>query len=264
MTAQDLLNAPLDEAIAAMNGRVKANPSDAKPRIYLAELLCLAGNLERADLQLDTASKVDTTVAVWVAAFRNVLRAELSRREVFEQGRAPEFVGQPGPVLTAHLKALLALREGAGAEAADLLALAETARKAVAGQCNGSAFEDFRDLNDLTANFLEVLTGGGAYYWIPLDQIGSIEFLAPQRTRDLIWRRARVEVTDGPEGEVFIPTLYAGSHDATCANDIRIGRATDWVELEGGVVRGLGQRSFLVGEEDLSIMALEAIEFGVE
>lgn len=264
MIAQDLLNAPLDEAIAAMNGRVKANPADAKPRIFLAELLCLAGNLERADLQLDTASKVDTTIAVWVAAFRNLLRAEMSRREVFEQGRAPEFVGQPGPMLTAHLKALVALREGSGTEAAELLAQAEAERKAVTGSCNGTPFDDFRDLNDITANFLEVLTGAGSYFWIPLDQIGSMEFLAPQRTRDLIWRRVRLNVVDGPEGEVFIPALYAGSFDAAHANDIRVGRATDWVELDGGVVRGLGQRSFLAGEDDVAIMALETVEFGAE
>lgn len=62
-----------------------------------------------------------------------------------------------------------------------------------------------------------------------------------------------MDVQDGPDGVVYLPALYWDS----CKHDdeaIRLGRATDWVENEQGLVRGIGQKIFLVGEQDLPIM----------
>ncbi len=258
---RELLNQPLDEAIAAMNAEVKAKVAAAEPRLFLAELLCLAGNIERADLQLAAAATLDSSLAPWISAFRQLLRAEASRREVFGQGRVPEFVGKPDRGLTAHLEALVALREGRGADAATLLEVAETQRVQPHGICDGVAFADFRDMNDLTAGFLEVMTGGGAYYWIGFDQLSQVEFMKPQRSRDLIWRRAKLGVRHGPEGEVFIPALYCGSHAATQDDDVRTGRRTVWEDGEGSVVRGLGQACFLVGETDQPVLSLTTLSF---
>ena len=64
----------LTEAIAAATAAVKADPSDPASRILFCELLCFAGDLERADKQLDTLSQLDPQLAVIVASFRTVLR----------------------------------------------------------------------------------------------------------------------------------------------------------------------------------------------
>jgi type VI secretion system protein ImpE len=76
----------LTEAVAAATQAVKAAPADLGQRILLAEMLVFAGNLERADVILDAASQVDPTAAVIVAEFRQLLRAETARRQLYRDG----------------------------------------------------------------------------------------------------------------------------------------------------------------------------------
>jgi type VI secretion system protein ImpE len=65
-------------------------------------------------------------------------------------------------------------------------------------------------------------------------------------------------VRGGPDGEVFLPALYAGSHKEG-DDRVRLGRATDWSGGDGAPVRGKGQRTFLVGDESIPIMDLQEI-----
>ena len=46
----------LSEAVTAALAEVKARPGDTARRLFLAELLCFAGELERADRQLDVVA----------------------------------------------------------------------------------------------------------------------------------------------------------------------------------------------------------------
>ena len=66
---------------------------------------------------------------------------------------------------------------------------------------------------------------------------------------------ARVDVGGrGPDGDVYMPVIYAGDDAVTEAH---AARPRDRLEqAEGGPVRGIGQRVFLVGEEDVAIMDL--------
>ena len=108
----------------------------------------------------------------------------------------------PTPFLQLHLQAVIACREQRLADAAALVAQAEEQRVHVRGTCNDQAFEDLRDLDDLTAGFFEVLTSTGKYYWIPMEAVELIEFRPPERPRDLLWRRAHMIVADGPDGRL--------------------------------------------------------------
>jgi type VI secretion system protein ImpE len=67
-----------------------------------------------------------------------------------------------------------------------------------------------------------------------------------------------MSVRDGPDGEVYLPAIY-GSDDPGIANLLKLGRETDWVGEQ--IVRGVGQRLYLVGEEALPIMELTTLEF---
>jgi type VI secretion system protein ImpE len=69
-----------------------------------------------------------------------------------------------------------------------------------------------------------------------------------------------MDVQDGPEGVVYLPCLYWNSHRHD-DDAIKLGRATDWVEDEAGVVRGVGQKMFLAGDDDHPIMQLVDLEF---
>ena len=261
MNASDLFRAgDLKGAIAASLEEVRNHPTDSGRRLFLAELLCIAGDLERADNHLDALGHNDPQTMPWIVTVRQVIRAEQARRDFFAEGRPPEFLDRPEGAVKLLLEASIRVRDGSQREAAALLDEAEATRPRVSGACDDRKFADFRDLDDLTSCVLEVLTSKGSYYWIPIDRVESIEFQEPARAIDLLWRRTRLIVRDGPDGEVYVPVLYPGA--AGEADDrIRLGRQTDWRGGEGEPVRGMGQRTFLVGEEARPILELKGLTF---
>lgn len=248
----------LDEAVAAANAAVRKSPADLAARVSLGEMLIFAGNLERADVILDAASQIEPESAVVIAEFRQLLRADMARRQLRRDGRLPEFLGEPTPTQRTLLAALVAEREGNLAEATRLAAEAEAGRPRVSGYAGDAEFDDFRDADDMCAGFFEVLTTTGKYFWIPTERVDSIEFHPPKRPRDLLWRRCTMSVRGGPDGEVYMPVVY-GNDDLTLAADLKLGRQTDWVGES--VVRGVGQRLFLAGEEAIAIMDATTLEF---
>lgn len=252
----------LQAAIEAANAPVKAAPADTGARILLAELLLFAGNHERADTLLDATSTIDPAAALVVAEFRQLLRAEMARRQVLAEGRPPEFLGQPTPTQAHLLQALVALRAGDQAAAAEAVQAAEAARPAITGRRDGVEFADFRDADDLSIGNFEVLTTTAKYFWIPAERVESIEFHPAKRPRDLFWRRCTMVVRDGPDGDVYLPALYPPEllpADAVVPDPLRLGRATEWTEA--APVRGIGQRVYMVGEEAVPVLQLATLDF---
>jgi len=240
MTATEAFKAgKLAEAVAAGIEQVRNNPADRGKRMFLAELFVFAGDLERADKQLDMLFQPDAPDLMTVTLFRQLLRGETARREVFAQGRLPDFIAQPPEHVKQHLEAAIHLRENRPAEA---------------------AFDDFRDLDDLTAPVFEVITANGNYYWVPIETVELVEFHKPERTRDLFWRPTHMIVNNGPDGVVYVSTLYPGSH-ASANEAMKLGRGTDWTGGDGTPYRGTGMREFLVGDAARAIMELTQIEF---
>ena len=237
----------LDDAIAAAQAAVRKAPTDLNARVLLAELLVFAGNLERADVVLDAASAIDPSTAMVVAEFRQLIRADMARRQLFRDGRVPEFLADPTETQRLQLAALVALRAGDLAEATRQAAAAEAARPRAPGKHGDAAFDDLRDADDLLAGSFEVLTTTGKYFWIPTERVQTLEFHAPKRPRDLLWRRASMSVADGPGWRGLPPGGLRRRRYLTDA--LRLGRETDWREAEGGPVRGVGQRLFIVGED---------------
>lgn len=248
----------LDEAILAMNGEVRSHPTDIDRRARLAELLCLSGNLDRADLILDAITDLDPGAGVGASLFRQLVRAEQARQMFHAQGSPPAFLAAPDPISEMEMRAAVLLRAGDTAAANALIEQRDAARAPVAGTADGVAFDDFRDLDDLSAGHLEIFTSTGKYYWVPTASVISIEFRPPERQRDLIWRRAHLSVADGPDGEVYMPCMY---HSAASTPAQRLGHVTEFAGDEGGLVQALGLRSFLLGEDCKSVLELTTVRF---
>jgi type VI secretion system protein ImpE len=264
-TAGELFRAGnLGGAIAAANAEVRRKPGDLGGRVLLAELLVLAGNLERADTILDAAAQADPSASIVAAEFRQLLRADLARRQFARLGRVPEFLDEPTAPLRAALAAQVALRDGAAGEAVAHAAEAEALRPRVSGSLKREggeiAFDDFRDVDDLCAGFFEVLTTNGKYFWVPTERVASIQFHPPKRPRDLIWRRATISVSRGPDGDVYIPAIY-DSANSDLPDNYRLGHRTDWTDDQAGPVRGIGQRVFLAGDDAHPIMEIAELSF---
>jgi type VI secretion system protein ImpE len=247
----------LGAAIEAAGVEVRQSPTSAGARVLLAELLLFAGNLARADSVLDAAGAADPALGLVVAEFRQLLRAATARRQVLRDGRLPEFLGEPTPAQSSLLQALVSLRAGDAAAAAEATQAAERARPQVAGAGAGIPFIDFRDADDLWAGTFEVLTTTGKYFWIPTERVVSLEFHAPKRPRDLVWRRCSMVVRDGPDGDVYVPALYES--DAPARDELLLGRETEWTQSDP--VRGIGQRIFVFGEDGVAAQQLTTLEF---
>lgn len=253
----------LTDAIAAMNQQVKEKPLDIALRSQLAELLCVAGDLDRAERQFEAIAQQDPKTALQVGSLRQLLRSSQARRQVFLEGRAPDVLEEPPAHVALRLEALMHLREGRTAEAGASLAKAEELRPPLAGRHNDIGFVDFRDLDDLLGGILEVMTTTGKYFWVPMERVETLEFEAPRRMLDSAWRMAQISVRGGPQGEVAIPSTYPAPGEAP-SDAVRLGRETDWTEVAPDCVRGSGLRTFLVGEESLTILQLGRLEFDVQ
>ncbi len=263
MNPIDLFHAgDLHGAASAVTEQLKRKPTDVSMRLFLAELLCFSGDLDRAEKQLDTISLQSTEGAITIALYRQLIRGEVVREQVIRQGRTPEVVVPLSPDATLMLEALLAQRLGQHEEAARLQQQAEAQRPAVSGQCNGTPFTSFRDLDDRFAGVLEVISSHGKYYWIPWQSIESLEMEAPKVPMDLAYRLAEINVRGGPQGQVYIPTRYlADKADEEQSPALLLGRATEWVGEEGQFVQGRGLRTFLADDRDLTIMEIETLSF---
>tara|TARA_R110002126_G_scaffold6119_3_gene32186 strand:- start:8284 stop:9078 length:795 start_codon:yes stop_codon:yes gene_type:complete len=259
MTIETLLKeGQIQEAIQTLNGEIRSKPSAIDRRALLCDLLCITGDFVRADTQLDAIGKLAPESQAGVSLGRQLIRAEQWRQEVFTQGRVPEFLTEANPRMQLHLRALIALRDGDSAAAHQLLTAAEEMRNPVPGTHGGTAFDDFRDCDDVVGGVLEVLTSTGKYYWVPMEDIRTLEFREATRPRDGLWRQAQLEVENGPTGEVYIPVLYAPAPDIENP-DALLGRSTEWSEDEP--VRGTGHRTFLVGEDIFALHELSELTF---
>lgn len=252
----------LSAAVAAAQAAVKAAPRDSGARWLLAELMIFVGDAERADRMLDAAVLDEPSPAV--LEFRKLLRAEVVRQQVWNEGRAPKFSGADATeAQSAAVRAGVLARAGATEEAAAEALAAEELRPKRSGTAelaNGTTmlFDDFRDADDLFAPMVEVLTTNGDHILVPVERLVALDFDPPRRPRDLAWRRTTIELRDGTEGVVYMPGLYPtkpGQPDT-----VRLGRVTEWDD-NGGPVRGRGQRLFLIGEEAVALADLASLRF---
>ena len=258
--AKQLLAAgDLTGAIQAALDLVRANPTDIPLRIFLFELSLFAGDWDRAAKQLDVIGHQDAGALIGSMIFRQGLSAEQDRMKFFDEGLKPGILAPPPPYIEDLLNANNRIREGNATEARRILDTLEDERPAFSCTVNGEVVEDFRDYNDPTMCIFEVIFKE-SYTWIPFENVVKIEFYEPKSLRDLYWRQAMVELNSGTNGEMFFPTLYAGSWKSS--NDqLRLGRMTDWADLGDDLFSGIGTKLYWMDGKDRSIMDLRTIEF---
>ncbi|MCU0239005.1 MAG: tetratricopeptide repeat protein [Pyrinomonadaceae bacterium] len=249
----------LGGAIQTALNVVKANPTNISARIFLFELSLFSGDWERAERQLDTIGLQDANAMIGSLTYRLCIEAERKRQKLFSNGLKPEFLQSPPDYIYGLFGAVNRVREGKLAEAREILDKVEEQRPAFACKVNGTDAEDFRDYNDLTSCVLEAFVKD-SYVWIPFEEIVQIEFEKPKSLRDLFWLQAKIETSDGSNGEMFIPTLYVNSFKND--NDqIRLGRMTDWLDLGEDLYAGEGMKTFFINGESRGILELEKVEF---
>jgi type VI secretion system protein ImpE len=259
-TAKELFDAgQLKPAIQAVSQEVKARPSEVQPRTFLFELLCFAGDFDRAQQQLEVIGHQSATAELAVQVYLNNLKAERDRLRLFSDGLAPHFLTEPPAYVDLHLGAIDRLREGAYDQARLLLDQAEEERPSLTGKMNGNQFLDFRDCDDLIGSVLELIVHD-KYTWLPFEQIKTLQISTPKQLRDLMWAPARVEGIDGTVGEVYIPALYARSSEHP-DDGVKLGRMTDWRQVSELLHLPAGLRLFIADGRDEAMFEARSVEF---
>ena len=231
MNAQELFRAgKLAEALQALGAELRDDPADTRRRTFLFELLCFAGDYQRAEKQLDILAD-GRAAEMGALLYRAALHAERIRQDIFDRKNYP--VTEPESDVP------------------------------LSGTLNGKPFEDFADADPRLGARLEVFAAGD-YLWIPLHHIVSVEVQAPTRLRDLLWTPAIVRT--GPAfkskelGEVLLPALSPLSWKHP-DDQVRLGRATDWQDDGDGNAVPVGQKLFTVDEDEIPILEIRKLEF---
>ena len=220
----------LADTLEALGADLRKDPTDVRKRTFLFELLCFTGDFDRAEKHLDFLADANEQATLGAWLYRSALHAERLRQGMFREGTVP-----PPP---------------AGAP--------------VPAQVNGQSFTGVTDADPRVGARLEVFAAG-QYMLIPFEHLKSVLLEAPRHLRDMLWAPARVipgpAFKGGELGEVLIPALapltWQHPDDA-----VRLGRATDWEEGDGGEIHPVGQKLLLAGEgEEIPFLELRTLEF---
>ncbi|HVS76057.1 MAG TPA: type VI secretion system accessory protein TagJ [Steroidobacteraceae bacterium] len=253
-----LREADLAGCLSDLKEEVRRNPADPKPRVFLAQLLMVLGDWERALTQLGVIAEMDASALPMTHAYRAAIQCEQLRGSVMRGERSPLVLGDPQPWLALLLQGLSALAAGKAAEAEELRARAFEAAPASAGSLNGVAFEWIADADSRLGPVLEALLNG-AYYWVPFERIAAIRIEPPEDLRDLVWLPAEFTWTNGGQTAGFIPTRYAGSELSQDAA-IRLARKTEWSAIGDDSFSGLGQRVLATSADEAPLLQVREIE----
>lgn len=259
MLAEDRWRAgDTDDALQQLQDQVRKDPANARLRVFLFQLLALMGHWGRALNQLTVAGELDAGTLAMVQTYREALRCEVLRAEVFAGKRSPLVFGRPQEWVALLIQAQQLLAQGAGEQAASVRACALEATPATAGSIDGTPFNWIMDGDARLGPLLEAIVNG-RYYWIPFCRIRAIRLDQPEDLRDLVWMPARFTWANGGESVGLIPTRYPGS-EAADDPQLRRARRTDWQEDAWGAFVGLGQRMFYTDVGEYPLMDLRAID----
>ena len=248
-------------ALAALTEQVRARPSDFKLRVFLAQLLCVLGQWERALNQLDVAAELDALALPMKQVYGDAVRGEGLRATVFAGKNTPMVFGQPDPWLALLIESLLRRGVGETEAAEQLRARAFEEAPATTGHIDGTPFAWLADADMRLGPVLEAYVNG-RYYWIPFARLARVRIEPPEDLRDGVWMPAHLDFENGGESLALIPTRYAGSeHSADGA--VQLARKTEWRELEPEIWIGNGQRVLSSDAGDYPLMDVREIVFDV-
>jgi type VI secretion system protein ImpE len=245
-------------ALASLTAAVKAAPAKPELRIFLAQLLCVLGQWERAHTQLNVVADMNASTGPMREMVGHALRCEMIRAAVFEGRRSPMVFGQPEEWLALLIESLLVGARGEPAAAAALAARAFDAAPATRGQLDGQPFEWIADADSRLGPVLEAMING-RYYWVPFSRLSRVAIEPPVDLRDRVWLPAQLVFANGGEAVALIPTRYPGS-EASEDGHVLMAAKTEWRDLGHDRWAGIGQRVLVTdgGETDLlSVRLLE-------
>ncbi|TXG80252.1 MAG: virulence protein SciE type [Thermomicrobiales bacterium] len=244
-------------ALKQLTEAVKAHPADAKLRVFLFQLLCVLGKWDRALTQLELCAEMDASALAMREMYREAIRCERLREEVFAGRKSPMLFGEPEGWIALLIESLIRNGRGESAEAARLREQAFADAPATSGKADDHAFEWIADADMRLGPVLEAIING-RYYWVPFNRLMQVSIEAPTDLRDSIWVPAQLQFANGGETIALIPSRYPGSA-ASEDGMVALGRKTVWDEPQPGFYVGQGQRVLATDAADLAMLEIRTI-----
>jgi type VI secretion system protein ImpE len=242
-----------------LQGEVRARPEDAKLRTYLFQLLAVEGDWQRALNQLQVAAQLAVGALPMAQTYREAIRCEVFRAEVFAGKRTPQLLGEPPAWVGLLVDALEKLAQGHVAAAAALRAEAFEQAPAREGAIDGKPFAWIADADSRLGPVCEAIIDG-KYYWVPFERLTGVKVDAPSDLRDVVWAGAQLELATGATQIALIPTRYPGTE--TADNDaLRLSRMTTWRDLGSETYVGVGQRMWATDAGEFALLDTREIHF---
>lgn len=248
------------EALKLLQEQVRSKPQDAKLRVFLFQLLCVLGQWDRALTQLETAASLDPSALGMREMYREAIKCELLRAEVFHGRKSPMVFGEPETWLALLIESLLRRGAGENEQADALQSQAFEQAPATAGAIDGKPFGWIADADTRIGPVFEAILNG-RYYWVPFERLARVTIEAPADLRDAVWMPAYLQFENGGESPALIPTRYPGS-ESSADGLIQLARKTVWEEAGPDQYRGFGQRLLTTDAGDYPLMEVRVIEIG--
>jgi type VI secretion system protein ImpE len=251
----------LEAALSNLQEQIRTAPADAELRVFLFQLLCVMGQWERAHTQLNVAADLDAKTLAMAQMYREAIRCEMLRAEVFAGKKSPVVFGEPEEWLALLIESLLANATSRADQGRALRERAFESAPTSAGSINDETFEWIADADMRLGPVCEAVING-RYYWVPFARLSRIDLEAPADLRDFVWMPAHFQFANGGEAVGVIPTRYPGSQGSDDAQ-VCLGRKTVWIEETRDVFSGLGQRVLTTDTGDHALMDVRTIVIGV-
>jgi type VI secretion system protein ImpE len=246
----------LNEAVDAQIGKIKNQPADQAARLFLVELFLFQGDLDRGQKHLDMLQYDSPQAQAGLEPIKSAVTAEKERRQVLVGKSQPMGLKESPDHVRLRLQALEQYSQGHTSEGNQLIEQANARMPQVACEVDGQKVSDFRDGDELFGTVLEVFSRS-RYCWVPAEQIEKLEIVEPRAPRDVLFLPAHLSLKGGLEGDVHLPGLYP--HTNSLENDeMRLGRATDWIGGDNEPLRGAGGRAFLLDGLTKPLMHIRA------
>jgi type VI secretion system protein ImpE len=220
----------LDEAIEAAGTELRARPLEAGLRTFLFELLCFAGDFDRAEKQLAVLGGQSAEADAGAMVLKGLLQAHRTREDAF-----------------------------AGATA-----LAEDEEYRGSFMVNGTEFAGCTDEDPRIGAALEVYQGR-SYRRIPFRELERVTIAAPASLRDLLWIPATIALKQaiGSENSEMFAHLPALAPQSSSHRDsaVKLGRLGVVEEDERGVARPFGTKLLICGSDEVSLLDVRSLVF---
>jgi type VI secretion system protein ImpE len=258
LSEQSLREGNIEESLAQLQEQVRKNPANAQYRVFLFQLLVILGQWQRALTQLNVLGEMDASTLAMVQTYREALRCEVLRAQVFAGQRSPLIFGQPEQWVALLLEALQLTAQGHYRQAQTVRENAFETAPTTTGTLDGQPFAWIADADTRMGPMLEAIVDG-RYYWIPFQHISKINLEKPEDLRDMVWAPVQFTWANGGETVGLIPTRYPDSQNSPDPH-IRLAHKTEWTEYEGDTFLGLGQRMLATDSGEFPLLDTRLIQ----